>query len=165
MIAAYEGYAYDAKVKKDSVLLMTVDKEKAIDGFEPKNDYYKKNITFDDPMLEAIYDIYYYVKYKDCAEEKDVWYADEGQATGLTSNVENGEITINVANAPKDGSWIQYERGFATKRVSLSDCTEFFVEKKYIKRNGRNVDEIVERTAVPLSVFKNSMIMNRRSNL
>lgn len=165
MIAEYEGFAYDAKVKKDTVLLMTVDKSKVIEGFEPKNDYYKKNVSFDDSMLKAVYDIYYYVKYKDCVEENDIWYADEGQATGLMSNVENGEITINVANSPKDQSWIPYERGFATKRVNLSECTEFFVEKKYMKRNGRGVDEIVERTSVSLSVFKNSIIMNRRSNL
>ena len=90
---------------------------------------------------------------------------DEGRAVGMKGNVENNEVIIDVAHDAKDDSWIQYEKGAAAKKINLDDCEEYIVEKKYIKRNERIVDEIIEKSSVTLKVFRNSIVMNRKSNL
>lgn len=51
------------------------------------------------------------------------------------------------------------------KKIKIDDCEDYIVEKKYIKRNERIVDGITEKSSVTLNVFKNSIVMNRRSNL
>lgn len=165
MLAEYEGYVYIANIKEEQVTLLTYDQSKVLEGFEPKRDYFKKVVNLYDPCLSAIYNIHFYVKYKDSVEDKDMWMVDEGRAVGLKENVETNEVIIDVAHDAKDDSWFQYEKGAAAKKINLDDCAEYIVEKKYVKRNERIVDEVIEKSSVTLNVFKNSIIMNRRSNL
>ena len=110
-------------------------------------------------------------------ESNDTTADDAGEETTITvfaakslnqvmeGNVENNEVIIDVAHDAKDDSWIQYEKGAAAKKINLDDCEEYIVEKKYIKRNERIVDEIIEKSSVTLKVFRNSIVMNRKSNL
>ena len=136
-----------------------------MEGFEPEKDYFKKNVDLDDSSLHAIYDIHFYVKYKNSVEDMKIWLVDESRAVGLKEDIENNEVVIDVAHDAKDDSWIQYEKGAAAKKISLDDCEEYIVEKKYLKRNGRIVNETGKKLSVTLDVFRNSIIMNRRSNL
>lgn len=165
MLAEYEGYVYIANIKEQQVTLLTYDQSKSLEGFEAKRDYFKKNVDLDDPSLSAIYDIHFYVKYKDSIEGIEIWLVDEGRAVGLKEDVEKNEVVIDVAHDAKDDSWIQYEKGSASKIINLADCTEYIIEKKYIKRNNRIIDETSEKSSVTLSVFRNSIIMNRRANI
>lgn len=165
MLAEYEGYVYIANIRDEQVTLLTYDQSKILDGFEPKRDYFKKIVDINDSCLSAIYDLHFYVKYKDSIEETDIWLVDEGRAVGIKENIEKNEVVIDVAHDAKDDSWIQYDKGAASKKINLADCEEFIVEKKYIKRNDRIVNEIIEKSSVTLNVFRNSIIMNRRSNL
>jgi hypothetical protein len=165
MLAVYDGYVYMANVQNDQVTLMTYDHKKSKEGFETKRDYFKRTVKLNDPFLEAVYELHYWVRYNDNVEDNDIWLIDEGRSVGLKTDIENGEVIIDVAHDAKDESWIQYEKGAAAKKINLSKCTEYFVEKNYIKRNDRIVHGAVERTSVTLSVLKNSMIMNRRVNL
>ena len=165
MLAEYEGYVYIANIRDEQVTLLTYDQSKILDGFEPKRDYFKKIVDINDSCLSAIYDLHFYVKYKDSIEETDIWLVDEGRAVGIKENIEKNEVVIDVAHDAKDDSWIQYDKGAASKKINLADCEEFIVEKKYIKRNDRIVNKIIEKSSVTLNVFRNSIIMNRRSNL
>lgn len=165
MIAEYEGYIYIANMRNAEVTLLTYDESKKLDGFEAKRDYFKKTVDINDSCLSALYDLHFYVKYKDSVEDANVWLVDEGRSVGLKENVEDNELVIDVAHDAKDDSWTQYEKGAAAKRINLADCEEYIVEKKYIKRNDRIVNEIIEKSSVTLNVFRNSIIMNRRSNL
>lgn len=165
MLAEYEGYVYIANIKDQQVTLLTYDQSKSLESFEAKRDYFKKNVDLDDPSLSAIYDIHFYVKYKDFIENIEIWLVDEGRAVGLKEDVEKNEVVIDVAHDAKDDSWVQYEKGASAKKINLSDCEEYIVEKKYLKRNERIVNEIIEKSSVTLNVFRNSIIMNRRLNL
>jgi hypothetical protein len=165
MLAEYEGYVYMANVQNELVTLMTYDNSKCLEGFEAKRDYFKKSISINNPLLEVVYELHYWVRYKDCVEDNEVWLVDEERSVGLKSNIENDEIIIDVAHDAKNESWVQYEKGAAAKIIKLSDCSEFFVEKVYLKRNERIVDRIVEKSSVTNGIFKNSIIMNRRVNL
>lgn len=165
MLAEYEGYVYIANIRDGQVTLLTYDKRKSLEGFKAKRDYFKKIVDINDSCLSAIYDIHFYVKYNDSVEDADIWMVDEGRAVGLKENIENNKVIIDVAHDAKDESWVQYEKGAAAKRINLDNCDEYIVVKKYVKRNERMVDNLIEKSSVTLNVFRNLIVMNRRSNL
>lgn len=72
MIAKYKDYVYTANIKDKQVTLLTYDQNKMIEGFEPKRDYYKKVVDISDSCLSTIYDIHFYVKYRDTVEDADI---------------------------------------------------------------------------------------------
>lgn len=165
MLAEFEGYTYIANVNCDTVTLVTFDKNKKLEGFEAKRDYYKNVVKLDDSRLESIYDIHYWVKYTDCIEKSEIWNIDEGRAVGFLSNIENNEVVINVDHNAKDSSWTQYDKYAASKKIKLTECAEYWVEKIFFKKNGRLVEKNVEKIKVSLETLKASMIGNRRNNL
>ena len=164
MIAEYEENVYFVSVRNNEATLLTYDQNKSVGGFEPKRDYFKKTVNIDDPKLVSIYDLHFYVRYKDSVEKTELWLVDEGRFVCHNQNVENNEVVIDVPHDAQDESWTQYDKGAALKKINLHDCTEFLVEKKFIKQNGRLVNGIIERKSVTLTEFKNSIIMNRRVN-
>ncbi len=165
MIAEYMEDVYSVSVQGKEAVLLTYNQGKSINGFEPKRDYFKKTVNIGNPDLVSIYNLHFYVKYKDCIEEAEMWLVDEGRAVGLKGSIENNEVIIDVSHDAKDESWIQYDKGVASKKIDVNDCTEYLVEKRYIKQNGRLVNGITERTSVSLNTFKKSIVMNRKKNL
>ena len=164
MIAEYKENVYIASIQDNQVVLVTFNNNKKLEGFEPKKNYFRKLVQIDDPMLVSLYEIYYWVLYRDSVETLELWEIDAG-GFGLNPDIENEEVIIGVNHAPKDKSWTQYERGVSAKRIKLADCDGFFVEKKFFKRNGKIVNNVVEKSSVTLNTLKNSMIMNRKKNL
>ena len=165
MIAEYKENVYIANIKDNQVVLVTFDNNKKLEGFEPKRDYFRKVVQIDDPMLVSLYEIHYWVLYRDSIETSELWEVDEGRSVGFVPDIENEEVIIDVAHVPKDKSWTQYERDASAKKIKLADCDGFFVEKKFYKRNGKIVNNVVEKYSVTLNTLKNSMIMNRNENL
>ena len=165
MIAEYKENVYIANIRDNQVILVTFNNNKKIEGFEPKRDYFRKVVQIDDPMLISLYEIHYWILYRDSVETSELWRVDEGRAVGLVPNIENEEVVIDVEHDAKDDSWIQYEKGLSAKKIKLADCDGFFVEKKFFKRNGKIVNNVVEKSSVTLNTLKNSMIMNRKKNL
>lgn len=165
MIAEYKENVYIASIQNNQVVLVTFNNNKKLEGFEPKRDYFRKVVQIDDPMLISLYEIHYWVLYRDSVEPLELWKVDEEKAIGLDVDIENEEVVINVNHAPKDKSWTQYERGASEKKIKLADCDGFFVEKKFFKRNGKIVNNVIEKSSVTLNTLKNSMIMNRNENL
>ena len=164
MIAEYKENVYIASIQDNQVVLVTFNNNKKLEGFEPKRDYFRKVVQIDDPMLVSLYEIHYWVLYRDSVETLELWEVDAG-GLGLNPDIENEEVIIDVAHDAKDDSWIQYEKGISVKKIKLADCDGFFVEKKFFKRNGKIVNNVVEKSSVTLNTLKNSMIMNRNENL
>lgn len=164
MIAEYKENVYIASIQDNQVVLVTFNNNKKLEGFEPKRDYFRKVVQIDDPMLVSLYEIHYWVLYRDSVETLELWEVDAG-GLGLNPDIENEEVIIDVAHDAKDDSWIQYEKGISVKKIKLADCDGFFVEKKFFKRNGKIVNNVVEKSSVTLNTLKNSMIMNRKKNL
>lgn len=164
MIAEYKDNVYIASIQDNQVVLVTFNNNKKLEGFEPKRDYFRKVVQIDDPMLVSLYEIHYWVLYRDSVETLELWEVDAG-GLGLNPDIENEEVIIDVAHDAKDDSWIQYEKGISVKKIKLADCDGFFVEKKFFKRNGKIVNNVVEKSSVTLNTLKNSMIMNRKKNL
>ncbi|MBO4291463.1 MAG: hypothetical protein J5898_06105 [Lachnospiraceae bacterium] len=165
MRAEYKGLVYNAALRNDAATLMTFDTEKKLKGFETKKEFFNKTVKIDDPLLDAVYELHYWVKYCDSIEKTELWMVDEGRSHGAAADIEKDEIVITVNHDPLDDSWIQDEKGTAYKKIQLSDCTEYMIEKKYAVRNGILVGGTIERTSVPMKVFIHSFIANRRENL
>lgn len=164
MFAKYQSSFYIANIKDRQVTLFTYDPSKSTESFEPKRDYFKKNVNLDDPDLSEIYDIHFYVKCNDSVEDTDIWLVDESRAVGLKANAEDNEVVIDVPHDAKNGSWISYEKGAAAKKIRLGDCEEYIVEKNYLKRDGKTVNELIERSSVTLNEFRLLMMMHRKEN-
>lgn len=165
MLAEYDGYIYIANISEKQVTLMTYDKSKVLDGFISKRDYFKKIVNIEDSSLTSLYEMHYWVEYNDKVESEEMWLVDEGRAVGLVSDIEKEQVTIDVPHDAKDSSWTQYDKGAASKVVSLRECNKFYVEKIFIKKNDKLVNGVVEKSEVSSSVLVKSIVMNRSVNL
>lgn len=145
MIAEYQENVYFVAVRNNEAYLSTLYPNKAIGVFEPERDYFFKTISIDDPKLVSIYDFHFYVRYKDSIEKTELWLVDEERDVCDKQNVENNEVVIDVIHDAQDESWTQSDKGAAMKKINLHDCTEFLVEKKFIKQNGRLVNGVIEK--------------------
>ncbi len=164
MIAEYQGNIYFASDHDNYIALVTHNPSKCIGWYESEYDYFYKYIPLDDPELKNLYEIHFWVKYHDCIEKDDIWCVDEGRYVGIVPNIEEGKVVIDVGHDSKDETWEQYDKYAASKMINLSDCEEFIIEKKYIKKNGSK-SIAIEKFNVNLETFKNTMITNRSENL
>ena len=61
---------------------------------------------------------------------------------------------------------LSYDQKHLTLLIGdVDETSKNIIEKKYRKRDERIVDGTTEKSLVTLNVFKNSIIMNRRTNL
>ena len=156
----FAGIIYDLNL----VSIVSYDERSEEKGFEAEKDYYVKMIKIEDEDLEELYEVSFYVRYKDSVEENEMWIVDEGRAVGLIPDIENGIVVIDVPNSPKDDTWIQYERGASAKHISLKDCTEYMIKKVYRKKAGKIVDKLEETISVNEEELKKAMLKNMKSN-
>ena len=167
MIAEYKGNKYKATINSSDIVLITRKSEKCLDGFVSKRDYFKKNVLIEDSELDSVYEILFLVEYKDEFENATEWIVNEGRAVGLIADVEKDELVIDVSHDSKDKSWIQYDKGAASKIISLSECYSFILEKRYVKKDGHLISDCkkLDRERVNAKVFKSTMIECRSNNL
>ena len=165
MLADYNEYTYMANVDRDTVTLITFDTSKRLEGFEKIRYYYKKVVSLDDAELTALYDIHYKVKYYDSIETTEIWNIDEGRPVGLLPNIEENEVVIAVDHDAMDDTWTQFEKYAAAKKINLTDCIAYYIEKVYWKRNGVVEDGKVEEREVSINALKQSMVSIKRGNL
>ena len=150
----FAGIIYDLNL----VSIVSYDERSEEKGFEAERDYYVKMIKIEDEDLEELYEVSFYVRYKDSVEENEMWIVDEGRAVGLIPDIENGIVVIDVPNSPKDDTWIQYERGASAKQILLKDCTEYMIKKVYRKKAGKIVDKLEETISVNEEELKKSNV-------
>lgn len=164
MLAEYKNKTYIANFKNNKIKLLTYDRNKVIEGFESKRDYFIKTVDINASYLKTLYEIHFYVKYTDSVENNNEWIVDEERAVGLNGNIENNEIIIDVLHDSKDEAWITYEKGAAAKRISLTECKDFIIEKIYLKLDDKIVNKTIKKS-VTIDEFKNYIIKTRRNNL
>ena len=150
----FAGIIYDLNL----VSIVSYDERSEEKGFEAERDYYVKMIKIEDEDLEELYEVSFYVRYKDSVEENEMWIVDEGRAVGLIPDIENGIVVIDVPNSPKDDTLIQYERGASAKQILLKDCTEYMIKKVYRKKAGKIVDKLEETISVNEEELKKSNV-------
>ena len=164
MLAEYNGNIYIANVKKNKVILMTYNQNKCTNGFVSQKNYYKYITDIKDSLLKNIYDISYFVDYKDETVGPKTWLVNENRAVGLKADIEHNLAVIDISFAPPNNTWIPYDNGASSKQINLLNCSALYIEKNYIKYNGE-IKNVKERTIVDLIQLKNSIISNRICNL
>ncbi len=166
MIAEYDGTLYLSDFVDDQLSLVTVLRSKINEDFEPISDSFVKLIDIQDPRLESLFEMHFWVKYKDGIENTDEWLVDESRPIDLSCSLEDGEVIIDAGHSPKDDSWIQYDKGYCAKTISLDQCSEYIVEKIFFVKNNRWLDiPLYERRQVSKEDLICEMIKVRRVNL
>lgn len=155
-------------------------KEKTDDTFSffENSDYYAKELKPDDPNVQNIYDVDYYVVYHDTSETvkkraaelkkyiekgdhigddeldavfRHIWCANGGAPILDPPTIKNNEVEIILNGESCSEDWIMFERGFCYKAVNIYDCEKLIVRYTYSVRNGKKLSkkEIVEVTMAP----------------
>ena len=153
----FAGIIYDLNL----VSIVSYDERRKEKGFEAEKDYYVKMIKIEDEDLEELYEVSFYVRYKDSVEENEIWELVHGM---LEVDIPRGIVVIYVQNMKKDDTWTIIERGLSAKQISLKDCTEYMIKKVYRKKAGKIVDKLEETISVNEEELKKAMLKNMKSN-
>lgn len=75
--------------------------------------------------------------YKDEAyTEQDTWAIGDGVSSERPYSIEDGEACISAFGAVSSNGWTTNGRDESSKIIRLSDCSKYFVEYKYTKKDG-----------------------------
>lgn len=184
MYIEYKGQLYRL-VKRSLYLdgkpaIITDHKEKADDTFScvETSDYYIKELKPDDPNIQNIFDVDYFVVYHDTSETvmnraadlkkymeegdhiyddeldavfRHIWCANGGAPILDPPKIVNNEVEIILGGKSCSEDWIEFERGWCYKAVNIYDCERLFVRYTYSVRGGRKLSEkeVVEVTMQP----------------
>ena len=164
MFALVNGEIYRYEEFRGEVYLLTFDYNKACDGFKPfKHGSFKKNVTLSDCTITDVYSLKYYVEYMDSyIKDTKEWYLYEDNQSDRPYSIDKDEICLNVFGSCDEGGWKSLGREDSYKIISLSDCSAFFVDYIYKKREGEILDkQITQRCAVSKEEFVRLVKLSR----
>ena len=152
----FAGIIYDLNL----VSIVSYDERSKEKGFEAEKDYYVKMIKIEDEDLEELYEVSFYVRYKDSVEENEIWKILYG--TDLEMDIQRGIVVITLRSMRNDNKWKIVEKGVSEKQISLKDCTEYIIKNVYSKKAGKVVDKLEETVSVSEEEFKKAMLEYNR---
>ncbi|WP_026490314.1 hypothetical protein [Butyrivibrio sp. XBB1001] len=148
--------------------LFTFDNSKVDDSFSlNSNGCYVKEITSKDSSLTDIYDIDFLVSYEDAyIRDEKMWYILEDNRSDRPYSIDKDEICLNVFGSCDEGGWKSLGREDSYKIISLSDCSAFFVDYVYEKKEGEILDkQITQRCEVSKEEFVGLIKQHRVKNI
>jgi hypothetical protein len=163
MLAVYNGNTYNYVQVRGKSFLMTYDTHKIDETFSSQRGYYLKDVTMSLNDIEEIYELHFWVIYKDKTEPEEEWLVDEGRPLHKVPDIERGEVGLTIMHDSRDTSWIQHDKNSASKVVSLDECVKSSVEKHTMFIKGNKVDSKI-KTEVSHKDFIRSMVSCRREN-
>ena len=105
--------------------------------FEKGESSYTKTVDINDPEIMDIYNVKFYVEYQDeRVKDIDVWQVGDKFPSDRPYEIEKGEACIGLFGAVSDGGWNTNGRDDSHKIISLSDCTKYWAEYTYEKKDG-----------------------------
>lgn len=176
--------------------IITNYKEKADNTFsyvETLDYFYIKELKPDDPNIQNIFDVDYFVVYHDTSETvmkwaddlkkdmekgdhinddkldavfRNIWCANGGAPILDPPKIVNNEVEIILGAKSCSDDWIEFEWGWCYKAVNIYDCERLFVRYTYSVRDGRKLSEkeVVEVTMKP-EEFKAEKLKYGGSNI
>lgn len=165
MYAIYDNTLYHMVKKAGRYNLVTRNPEKTDSSFYPHLEVFVKEIAADDPKLQDMYDVEFYVVYHDdsgtmkqalehlnslrkkgIAPEKGfienvidhVWCVTENHAY-QDARIENDEVTLIMDGSSHSEDWKQIDKFLCSKQVSIYDCEKLFVRYLYSMRGRKNI--------------------------
>lgn len=153
-------------------------KEKTDETFSAVSDYFLKIFDPDDPKIEDIFDVDYFVVYDDKSETvarklaelndeikrgetvgedeydaifRHIWSANGGAPISDPPSIKSNEVELILGGKSCSDDWIEFERGWLYKAVNIYDCERLFVRYTYTVRGGKKLaeKEVVETTFSP----------------
>ncbi len=149
-------------------------KEKTDGTFSAVSDYFIKEFDpedLNDPKIEDIFDVDYFVVYDDKSETvarklaelkaeikeikrgeavgedeydavfRHIWSANGGAPILNPPLIKNNEVELILGGKSCSDDWIEFERGWCYKAVNIYDCERLFVRYTYTVRGGKKLAE------------------------
>lgn len=117
--------------------------------------------------MTDIYDINFWIDYKDdYFTEQNEWYVAEDNPCDRKYRLEDGELCLNVFGSASEKGWHSLGREDSYKIIDLDDCSAYFVEYGYQKKNGKLLENpLIIRQKVEKSLFVELIKQYRTSNI
>lgn len=163
MLAVYNDNTYNYVQVRGKSYLMTYDTQKIDETFSETRGYYLKDVTMLQDDLTEIYELHFWVIYKDKTETEEEWLVDEGRPLYKVPDIQKGEVGLAVMHDSRDESWIQHDKNAASKVISLDECVKTCVEKHTLFVKGNKVDSKI-KTEVSHKDFIKAVVSSRREN-
>lgn len=151
----------------DDVRIFTKNNEKAHNGFSHCGNYYEKKISEADDCVTDIYNIKFWIDYKDnYFADQNEWYVAEDNRCDRKYRLEDGELCLNVFGSISEKGWHSLGREDSYKIIDLDDCSAYYVEYEYRKMNGKLFKESqIIREKVEKNFFVELIKKYRDSNV
>lgn len=129
-------YVYNGIEKK--YFCVTKDKNKVSEGFIQSYDFYKKEIPIDDPKIEEIFDVKFYV-YWDCKIKGVV-----DKKWGIHTSDYFSDGTVKIYHEGTLPGWRFEEKGLCAYFLEKEQIEGCSVKYKYVVKDGKKLDEPLE---------------------
>lgn len=182
MYIEYKGQLYHliTSIFTDNKPALTTHfKEKTDNTFYKVADYFAKELKPNDANVQNIYEVDFYVVYRDTSETvmkraaelkkyvekgdcrisndefdavfRHIWCVNGGAPILNSPKIENNEVEIILSGNSCSEDWIVFERGWCYKAVNIYDCEKLLVRYTYSVRDGKKLakKETVEATMKP----------------
>lgn len=104
--------------------------------FEKIDGVFRKDVNIGDTDIRDVYNIHFYVKYRDnIIDNNDIWAVGDGFQTSTPYKIEDGEACIGIFGAVSGNGWETNGRDYSHKIIKFSACSKFFAEYEYIKKD------------------------------
>lgn len=172
MYIKYDKELYVFLDKKDYFEIITRKENKADETYIREANIFFKEISPEDPKIEAIFRVDFYVSYMDDSETlkasgaDGVWCVNEGRPLYRCPKIENNELGLSLMYGSICDEWTQDDKGSSSKIIDLYDCSDHTVVYTYSFKDGKPLaeNEMIKIKMEPED-FKNEMLKYRRSNL
>ena len=172
MYVKYNNELYSYRDLDECKKIVTYKEEKKNNNFYRHRSVWVKVITLDDPNIQDIYDVDFYVNYTDDSEtlkkanRQGKWLVNEGRPLYKNPEIENNELGLSLIKQSYSSDWVMDDRCSCSKIVDLYDCSDYTVVYTYIFKNGQplNEKEVVE-ISMTAEEFKQEMIKYKSENI
>ena len=140
MYIKYSGVLYDFLDEKEHYELITRKEEKTDDTYNKDWEVWFKEIPIDDPQIESIYDVKFYVYWDSQLENVEKKWRIQTSDYFSSGNVE----LCHEGYLP---GWRVKEKGYSATQIDLDQMEGYSVEYIYVVKDGKKLEEplIIEK--------------------
>lgn len=189
MYIKYNNELFDLVDKKDYYKIVTRNENKSDKTFYLRLNVFIKEIAIDDPDIQDIYDVDFFVIYFDESEtmknaakyvcegtgmpessqraiKQGIWCVNEGRPLYRAPVLEENEVGLWLNGQSCSEDWVMDDRCSCSKIIDLYDCGGYIVKYTYTFKDGVRLpkEEIVE-VKMSAEDFKNEMLKHRSGSI
>ena len=161
MFIKYKDILYDLLEEKTYLSIITRNKLKSNEDFLKNKRSFYKNILLNDPNIQDIFNIQFFLKWDSHFEKVDtVWevFTDK-------SYLKDGQVLMRFANGLLPG-WRAEEQTVCSRYVDINECEDFTIVYTYTVKDGIRLETPLKQgKKVSKEEFQKTVIQYRAENI